>query len=163
MGTGLRPASVERVAAFLTAAGAEARLEELAADCSSAQAAADAIGCALGQIVKSLVLVCDELPVLALVSGEHRADTAGIACAVGRAEARIATAEEVIAITGFEPGTVAPFPPARAERVLLDRHLLAHRLVWAGAGSSRHLVALAPAELVRLARAEVRAVARKSA
>jgi prolyl-tRNA editing enzyme YbaK/EbsC (Cys-tRNA(Pro) deacylase) len=163
MGTESRPASVERVAAFLTAAGAEARLEELAADCSSAQSAADAIGCGLGQIVKSLVLVCDDLPVLALVSGEHRADTGVIARAVGKAAARIATATEVVTITGFEPGTVAPFPPARAERVLLDRHVLAHRLVWVGAGSSRHMVALTPGELGRLSRAEVRVIARKSA
>ena len=52
------PDPVERVAVFLRTAGAEARLEEFESATPSAQAAADAIGCALEQIVKSLVFVC---------------------------------------------------------------------------------------------------------
>ena len=60
------PDPVERVAVFLRAAGAEARLEEFASATPTAQAAADAIGCSLEQIVKSLVFVCGKQPVLAL-------------------------------------------------------------------------------------------------
>jgi len=60
------PDPVERVAAFLREVGAEARLEELPEDSPTAEAAADAIGCTLSQIVKSLVLVCDGAPVVAL-------------------------------------------------------------------------------------------------
>ena len=48
---------------------------------------------------------------------------------------------------------MAPFPLPGVDRVLLDRALLAHELVWVGAGSPRHMAGLAPAELVRLARA----------
>jgi prolyl-tRNA editing enzyme YbaK/EbsC (Cys-tRNA(Pro) deacylase) len=57
-------------------------------------------------------------------------------------------------VTGFEPGAVAPFPLPRVSRVLIDRALLRQPLVWIGAGSHRHLAALPPAELMRLARAE---------
>jgi prolyl-tRNA editing enzyme YbaK/EbsC (Cys-tRNA(Pro) deacylase) len=49
---------------------------------------------------------------------------------------------------------VAPFPLRGVERVLIDQTLLAHDRVWIGAGSERHLASLAPAELVRLTRAQ---------
>jgi prolyl-tRNA editing enzyme YbaK/EbsC (Cys-tRNA(Pro) deacylase) len=58
-------------------------------------------------------------------------------------------------VTGFAPGAVAPFPLPEVELVLLDRALLRHRVVWAGAGSQQHIVGLAPVELGRLARARV--------
>jgi Cys-tRNA(Pro) deacylase len=153
------PEPVERVAAFLRAAGSEARLEALRTDGATAQEAADAVGCTLGQIVKSLVLMCDGTPVMALVPGDRRADTRRIARAAGVRHARFARAEEVEAATGFEPGGVAPFPLTEVERVLMDRSFLEHQIVWCGAGSSRHLVALTPLELQRLTRAETTDVA----
>ncbi len=152
------PRDVERVAVFLRSAGAEARLEEVGDDGSTAQAAADAVGTRLEQIVKSLLLICDEEPVLALVPGHRRVDTRKVATAVGARRARIARPEEVLETTGFEPGAVAPFPLPRVRRVLLDETLLAHSQVWVGAGSTRHLAMLAPAELARLTRAEPMAV-----
>ena len=148
------PEPVERVAAFLRESGAEARLEEFATGTPTAEAAAEAAGCALEQIVKTLVLLCDGRPVVALVPGDRRGDPAKVARAAGAARARVARPEEVVAATGFEPGAVAPFPLPRVERVLVEPALLSHPVVWVGAGSPRHLAMLAPAELVRLTRAE---------
>jgi prolyl-tRNA editing enzyme YbaK/EbsC (Cys-tRNA(Pro) deacylase) len=147
------PEPVERVSNFLRDAGAEARIEEFADGTPTAADAAAAVGCSLEQIVKSLVLLCDGRPVLALVPGNRRADSAKVANAAGAAKARVASAAEVEAATGFPPGGVAPFPLPRVETVLLDRMLLRLPLVWAGAGSPRHVVGLAPAELARLSRA----------
>ena len=147
------PEPVERVASFLRTAGAEARLEEFEAGTPTAADAARAVGCEQAQIVKSLVFVCDGRPVFALVPGDRRADSAKVAKAAGAQKARIATAEEVEAATGFAPGAVAPFPAPAVERVLIDRTLLRHDVVWIGAGSPNHIAALAPAELVRVARA----------
>ena len=62
--------------------------------------------------------------------------------------------EQVRDATGYEPGAVAPFPLEQVEAVFLDRSLLGHPLVWIGAGSTRHMAALAPTELMRLSRAE---------
>ena len=149
------PEPVERVASFLREVGAEARLEELSQETATAEAAADAIGCTLSQIVKSLVLVCDAVPVVALVPGDRKADTGKIARLLGARRAAIASAKEVVDATGFRPGAVAPFPLERVSAVLVERVLLRHHTVWAGAGSERHLVALAPAELVRLTRGRV--------
>lgn len=148
------PPAVERVAAFLRTAGAEARLEELKSDAATAQGAAEAVGCKLDQIVKSLVLFCDDEPVLVLVPGDRRADPGKIAATVGSRRARIARPEEVVEVTGFTPGAVAPFPQPRVTRVLVDERLLPHGLVWVGAGSARHLTALAPTELLRLTNAQ---------
>ena len=134
------PDPVERVAAFLREVGAEARLEELPQDTPTAEGAADAIGCTLSQIVKSLVLVCDGVPVVALVPGDRKADTGKVARLVGARRAAVASAAEVVEATGFRPGGVAPFPLERVSAVLIDRSLLRHRMVWAGAGSDRHVV-----------------------
>ena len=147
------PESVERVAAYLRDAGAEARLEEFETGTPTARDAARAAGCELGQIVKSLVFVCGERPVVALVPGDRRADLRKIARAAGSDSAGVASAEVVEAATGFPPGAVAPFPLVGVERVLVDPTLLGHDVGWIGAGSPRHLAALAPSELVRLARA----------
>ena len=147
------PESVDRVAAFLRESGAEARLEELAGGAATAQEAAETIGCELHQIVKSLVFVCDGTPVVVLVPGDRRADTAKIARAANAAEARVALPAEVEAATGFTPGSVGPFPGS-GKRVLVEQTLLTEPLVWVGGGSPRHMVALTPTELVRLARGE---------
>jgi prolyl-tRNA editing enzyme YbaK/EbsC (Cys-tRNA(Pro) deacylase) len=147
------PESVERVASVLRGAAAEARLEEFANGTPTAAEAAEAVGCELGAIVKSLLFMCDGRPVLVLVPGDRRVDKGKVAAAVGAASARIAAADEVEHATGFEPGAVAPFPLRAVEQVLIDGSLLPGELVWIGAGSTRHLAGLPPAELVRLARA----------
>ena len=148
------PEPVERVSSFLRDSGAEARIQEFADGTPTAADAAAAVGCGLDQIVKSLVLVCGDRPVVALVPGDRRGDPAKVARALGSESARVASAEEVESATGFAPGAVAPFPLPNVDTVLMERSLLQHSLVWAGAGSSRHMVGIAPVELGRLARAK---------
>jgi Cys-tRNA(Pro) deacylase len=148
------PEPVERVAGYLRSAGAEGRVEEFASETPTAAAAAEAIGCEPGQVVKSLVLICDGKPLVALVPGDRRADLGKIASAAGGARARVASPQEVESATGFVAGAVAPFPLPAVHRVLVERTLLARDVVWVGAGSTRHMASLAPAELVRLARAQ---------
>ena len=143
------PEPVERVAAYLREAGAEARIEELEAGTATAADAAKAAGCSLEQIVKSIVVMCDGT----LVPGDRRVDLDKVAAAAGASEARIARAPEVTEATGFEPGAVAPFPLPKVDEVLIDQGLLGHDVVWIGAGSTIHIAALNPGDLARLARA----------
>ncbi len=147
------PEDVERVSAFLLESGAEARIEEFAIETATAAAAAEAAGCDVGEIVKSLVVLCDDRPVVALVPGDRRGDMSKIARAAGATRSRVAQAREVPALTGFAPGAVAPFPLERIERVLIERVLLARDEVWIGAGSTRHMAVLPTRELVRLTKA----------
>jgi Cys-tRNA(Pro) deacylase len=148
------PEAVERVAAFLRERGVEARIEEFDAGTPTAEDAARAVGCKLNQIVKSLVFDCDGKPFVVLVPGDRRADTRKVARAVGCRRAKVAGPDEVQRVTGFAPGSVAPFPLPKVERVLVDHQVLVHERVWIGAGSPRHMATLAPADLVRLAKAE---------
>jgi prolyl-tRNA editing enzyme YbaK/EbsC (Cys-tRNA(Pro) deacylase) len=149
------PEPVERVANFLRAGGVEARIEEFPEGTPTAEDAARAVGAELHQIVKSLVFACGEQTLLVLVPGDRRADAAKVAAAGGCAKARIAGSEQVQEATGFEPGAVAPFPVPAVDRVFVDRSLLQHERVWIGAGSTRHLAALGPVDLVRLAKAQL--------
>src|ERR671914_334149 len=148
------PEPVERVAEVLRRAGIEARIEEFPQGTPTAEAAAHAAGCALGQIVKSLVFEAGGRFVIAMVPGDRRADRQKVARAAGITRARVASADEVVAATGFAPGAVAPFPLPGVERALIDRRLLMQPILWIGAGSDRHLAAITPADLVRLTKAE---------
>jgi prolyl-tRNA editing enzyme YbaK/EbsC (Cys-tRNA(Pro) deacylase) len=144
------PEPVERVSAFLRAAAVDARIEEFSEGTPTAREAAHAVGCELGQIVKSLVLVCDGAYVLALVPGDRRADEDAVRAAVGATEVRVAKPAEVLHATGFEPGAVAPFPRRAVTQTLMDTSFFVHEEVWVGAGSSSHMASLGPAELQRL-------------
>jgi prolyl-tRNA editing enzyme YbaK/EbsC (Cys-tRNA(Pro) deacylase) len=147
------PEEVERVSVFLRESGAEARIEEFEVETATAAAAAQAVGCDVSEIVKSLILLCDDRPVLALVPGDRRGDMEKIAQAAGATEARVAHAREVPVLTGFAPGAVAPFPLENVDRALIERVLLASDEVWVGAGSTRHMAMLPTRELVRLTKA----------
>ncbi len=144
---------MQRVTAFLRGAAVDANVQEFPAGTLTAQAAATAIGCDLDQIVKSIVFVCEGAHILALVPGNRRADEVKVATAAGVTAVRIATPDEVLTATGFEPGAVAPFPQRAIWKAFMDRTVLQHKKVWIGAGSSAHMAALAPIDLQRLARA----------
>ena len=149
------PEPVERVAAVLRAAAVDARIEEFPEGTPTAEEAARAVGCTRAEIVKSLVFVCDGRPVLALVPGDKRADARRLSAAAGAGYARVAKPEEVVSATGFEPGAVAPFPAPNVSRVLMDRSLLRHEIVWIGAGSDCHMAGMEPSDLARLAKVEI--------
>jgi len=151
--SGAWPEPVERVAQALREAKVEARVEEFREGTPTAAAASKATGASLDQIVKSLVFSCDGRAIVVMVPGDRRADTVKVARAAGCSQIRSAGREAVEQATGFPAGGVAPFPLPRIETVLIDGSLLAHELVWIGAGSERHMAALAPSDLVRLARA----------
>ena len=147
------PPAVERVAAVLRETGVEARIEEFGAGTPTAEDAATAVGCDLSQIVKSLLFACDGHWVLVMVPGDRRADRAKVAAEAGCKSVKTAGPEDVERVTGFAAGGVAPFPLPDVRGVLLERTLMSHDAVWIGAGSRRHMAALAPADLARVARA----------
>jgi Cys-tRNA(Pro) deacylase len=148
------PEPVERVADVLRRAGVDARIEEFPEGTKSARDAAAAVGCELSQIVKTLVVVADGAFVLAMIPGDQRLDEAAVAAVVPAEHVRIATAEEVVHATGFDPGGVAPFPRRAVAQALIERSLFAHPIVWIGAGTGRHVAGLAPGELARLSAAK---------
>jgi Cys-tRNA(Pro) deacylase len=147
------PEPVERVADVLRRAGVDARIEEFPEGTKSARDAAAAVGCELSQIVKTLVVVADGAFVLALIPGDRRLDEQAVAAVIPAGNVRIATADEVVQATGFDPGGVAPFPQRAIALALIERSLFRHPVVWIGAGTGRHVAGLAPGELARLSAA----------
>lgn len=121
----------------------------------TADDAARAIGCGVGQIVKSLVFMADGVPVLALTSGSNRVDEAKLAAAAGAAASRRATPEEARAATGFAVGGTPPFGHPDRVRAFCDEDLLGHDEVWAAAGTPESVFPLTPADLVRVSGATV--------
>jgi prolyl-tRNA editing enzyme YbaK/EbsC (Cys-tRNA(Pro) deacylase) len=115
----------------------------------TAEDAARAIGCELGQIVKSLVFLADGRPVLALTSGINRVDTEKLAAVAGAADVRRANADEVRAATGFPIGGTPPFGHPERMLTFVDPDLMSHDEVWAGAGAPDAVFGVAPVALVR--------------
>lgn len=117
----------------------------------TAEDAARAVGCPVAAIVKSLVFVVDGEPVVALVPGDLRLDTALLAEAAGGGTARRASLDEVRDATGFSAGGTPPFGHARSLRVFADPALRRNDPVWAAAGTPTTVFPISLSDLDRLA------------
>ena len=117
----------------------------------TADDAATAIGCPVSAIVKSLVFTlidgADAEPVVALVPGDLRLDTAKLAEAAGVAHSRRATLEEVKAATGYAAGGTPPFGHTRQLQVFADPALQRNDPVWAAGGTPSTVFPISLADL----------------
>ena len=147
--------SVNRVRDYIAQHGIETEVKELPASTRTAQLAADAVGCELGAIVKSLVFVADGRSILALVAGDRRADPAKIAREQNASAARIANADEVRAATSYAIGGVPPFAHSQPLDTLIDQSLLRFDRVWAAAGSPNAVFEIETKTLLELTRGRV--------
>ena len=145
----------DRVAAAAAEAGLDVTIEVFPAGTRTAEDAARAVGCEAAQIVKSLVFLVDDQPVVALVAGDDRLDPARLAEAMGGTRVSRPDGDAVRAATGFAIGGVPPIGHAQTLPVLMDRRLLVHEVVWAAAGRPDAVFAVAPGDLQRAARARV--------
>ncbi|MFE1197637.1 YbaK/EbsC family protein [Streptomyces olivaceoviridis] len=114
----------------------------------TAAEAAAAIGCELSQICKSLVFAADGVPVLVLMDGASRVDVERVRQELGAGKVTRADAGLVRETTGYAIGGVPPFGHRTRTRVLADRSLLAHDMVWAAAGTPYTVFPIEPKELV---------------
>ena len=137
-----------RVHAALVAAGLDGGIVHFDRSTKTAALAAEAIGCELGQIAKSLVFVVGGRTVLALVAGDRRGDLGAIAAAVGGSSARLADAETVRASTGYEVGGVSPFDLPCDLTVLVDESLGRYDTVYPAAGTASSVVRMSLADLM---------------
>ncbi|WP_322989100.1 YbaK/EbsC family protein [Hoeflea sp.] len=148
--------SMARVAAAATDAGLSIRIMKMAQSTRTAQEAADAAGCKVAQIVKSLVFenqATGQLNLM-LVSGAHNADMDYISSHYGlsftRCEVRRVRDETGFAIGGVAPiGHLAPIP------IYMDRTLLDHAQVWAAAGRPDSVFSVDPSALAKAIEAAI--------
>ena len=144
-------ANARAVAAAAAEAGLDVEIREFPEGTRTADDAASAIGVDVGQIVKSLIFTVDGEVVVALISGPNRLDEARLASAAGRPGAPVgrADAAAVRDATGYPIGGVPPFAHARALATFVDEDLLGYDVLWAAAGTPRHVFAVRPDDLVR--------------
>lgn len=138
--------------------GFEPDVQTFPAGTRTAADAAAAVGVSIGQIVKSLVFVDGDDPVLILTSGANRVDEAAVAQRAGLSSLKRATAEQVRRATGFAIGGTPPFGHQADITTLLDEDLLGFDLVWAAAGSPEACFPIEPNRLVDLTGARVLSV-----
>ncbi len=131
--------SVDRVRQALADLGVDTEITHYPQGTRTAADAAAAIGVSLGSIVKSLVFTVDGEPLLVLVAGDRRADTAKLARLLGvsKNKIRFADADTVRAATGFAIGGVPPVGHTNTMPTLIDETLGRFEVVHAAAGTPR--------------------------
>lgn len=147
--------SLRRVEAALHEAGLSVEIRETDDSARTAEGAAAAVGCEVDQIAKSIIFRGEESGhvVLFLTAGGNRVDPARATEIAGQPLGK-ADADLIRAETGFAIGGVAPVGHLRRIQAFVDPRLLEFDLVWAAAGTPRHVFAIAPADLIRVTGAE---------
>jgi prolyl-tRNA editing enzyme YbaK/EbsC (Cys-tRNA(Pro) deacylase) len=148
--------SAEKVQNSLYEAGYNYQVIELSQTTRSAQEAAQAVGCQVGQIVKSLIFRAKESnrAILVVASGQNRVNEARIASHLGEPIEK-ADAEFVKEKTGFTIGGVPPLGHKVRLEAFVDEDLLKYDVVWAAAGTPYAVFALFPSDLVKMTEGKV--------
>ena len=150
----MKQPAVERVRAALAAAGVDTEVVEFAESTRTAAEAAAAIGTTVERIVKSLVFLAGDEPILVLASGINRVDTRKLAEATGRPVKR-ADADQARAATGYVIGGTPPIGHPAPLPTYIDADLLAYDLVWAAAGTPNAVFSITPDDLLRVTGGQV--------
>ena len=147
--------SLKRVKAAIAAAGLETEVLEMAEGTRTAEDAARAAACEVDQIVKSIIFRGEESGhvVLFLTAGGNRVSAEKASMVAGQKLGK-ADADLIRAETGFAIGGVAPLGHLTPIRSYYDPRLLDFDVVWAAAGTPRHVFAAAPAALLAATGAE---------
>jgi len=140
--------------ARLAERGIDIEPREMDESTHTAQQAADALGCSVAAIVKSLLFEADGEPVLILASGPNRVDTALLEALLG-VPVTMADAKRVKVVTGSSIGGVPPLGHPEPLRTVMDETLLDLPVVWAAAASAHSVFALEPHRLAELTGATV--------
>ncbi|WP_405820696.1 YbaK/EbsC family protein [Streptomyces sp. NBC_01390] len=124
------------------------RIRRFPDETRTAVEAAAAIGCELSQICKSLIFSADGVPVLVLMDGASRVDVELVRRKLCAAKVTRAKVDVVRETTGYAIGGVPPFGHRTRTRVLADRSLLEHDVVWAAAGTPYTVFPMEPKALI---------------
>jgi Cys-tRNA(Pro) deacylase len=143
--------TAQKVAEAAQALGLTITIKEFEATTRTAQDAANAIGCQVAQIVKSLLFMVNEQPVIALVSGGNQLDEKKLAALLGVGKKKIKRGDAELArnITGFAIGGIPPFGHKTRLPTYIDQDLLNFEVIGAAAGTPNAVFAITPKELVR--------------
>lgn len=151
--------NVARVRAYAAERGVPIEIRRFAASTRTAQDAAREIGVSVGEIVKSLVFVAGDRPLVVLCCGDRRVSEERLREAAGAASVRRTTAEEAKRFTGYAIGGVPPFAHEPPCDTVIDEDMWRFEKVWAAAGLPDAVFEIAVADLRRLSGARTARIA----
>ena len=147
--------AVARVREALRLAGLADTITVMPEATHTAQAAADALGCDVGEIAKSIIFRADDgRAVLVITSGRNRVDDRKVMQVIGQAIGK-ADADFIRAQTGFVIGGVAPVAHLSAPIALMDETLLRFSRIWPAAGHPHSMFSISPSDLARVTGAQL--------
>jgi prolyl-tRNA editing enzyme YbaK/EbsC (Cys-tRNA(Pro) deacylase) len=143
--------SVQKVEEVLKRHGLSTKIVQFPESTRTAQEAANAIGCDVAHIVKSLIFSTEKThqPILVLTSGVNRVNEKLIEQLMGE-KIKKADAEFTRNVTGFAIGGVPPFGHLQKITTFIDQDLLQYETVWAAAGTPHTVFSLVPSDLERI-------------
>jgi prolyl-tRNA editing enzyme YbaK/EbsC (Cys-tRNA(Pro) deacylase) len=150
------PSAEDALARFIIENAIAAEIVPVTVETPTVPAAAAALGVETSQIIKSLLFLIKDQPVLVIASGDKLVDRGVLAArfGVGKKQIKLADAETVLRLTGYPAGGVPPFGHPAPLTTLLDRAVLVWDAVYGGGGDDRTLLRVAPGELARVTAAE---------
>jgi len=148
--------SARKVQQALSAYGVSCQVVEMPQSTRTADDAARAVGCRVGQIVKSLVFRGQQShqALLVATSGANRVNEKLMATLISEPISK-ADADFVREKTGFAIGGVAPVGHAQKIKIFIDEDLLQYDEIWAAAGTPNALFKLTPQELQKITAGQV--------
>lgn len=151
------PLKADDLQAFLLANEIRADILRLPVPTPTVESAAQAVGAETRQIVKSILFLVQDQSILAITSGTAYVDRRVIAdlFGVGKKRVKLASADEVVELSGYEVGAMPPFGHRQPIRSLLDKRVLELTEVFAGGGSENVLMRISPQEIQRASKAQV--------
>lgn len=142
---------------FLREKGITAEIIHLEEETHTVAAAAAALGVQPEQIIKSVLFLADGRPILIIANGRTRIDRKQLAdyLGVSRRRMKIASADQVLSMTGYQAGALPPFGHQQPIRTLVEEGVAKQDVVYGGGGDTNALMRLTTAELLRIAGADV--------
>jgi prolyl-tRNA editing enzyme YbaK/EbsC (Cys-tRNA(Pro) deacylase) len=136
------------------------KVVEFTASTATAPEAAAAAGCELGAIVKSLLFLVDGRPTLVLVAGDRMADHKKLAARfdVSKKRVKLADAETVLRVTGYEVGGVPPVGHTSPLLTVVDESLGRFEVIWAAAGAHNTVFPIAFLKLIEITGGQAAAI-----
>ncbi len=158
-----KPLTPQNLQAYLENKHIEAEIVYLEKPTTTVPEAAEALGVEVEQIVKTVIFLVEARPFAVYACGTRRVDPRKLAqrLNVSRKQVRLAQAEQVLALTGYEVGTVPPIGWKTPIPAFIDPTVLEHTIIYGGGGGARALLKMRSAELKRVSGAEVLSVMRQ--
>jgi len=149
----LEKESVKRVIKALNDFDVSLKVEFLNSSARTAIDAASSLGCEVGAIVKSLLLRCENVFILCLVSGDKRCSLNKIKKILNKKDVSMATADEVKIQTGFSIGGVSPIAHLKKNQIFIDKTLANYDNIYAAAGHPNSIFKIKYNQLIKLTNA----------